>query len=281
MKAAACVILYNPDESVIKNIQSYINHVEKIYLVDNSKVINIDLQETYGSLLKTDIIHDGINRGIAKRLNQVCDLAIQDGFEYLLTMDQDSYFDENAIAKYFKCIETIYEKDVSMFGVNYQQKTNRLTCNHEKVKFLITSGSIINLKLFKNIGDFDENLFIDFVDTEYCFRAIQKNYSIIKFTNIYLQHSLGQVSEKYSFKSLKKTIRTFHSEIRLYYITRNYFYVRSLYQKEFPLEIALLRKDILNRIKNKILYTGNRLKTIKLLIKAIYDYKKNKMSKQL
>ena len=37
MKIAACVILYHPEESILNNIKSYINHIEKIYVIDNSE----------------------------------------------------------------------------------------------------------------------------------------------------------------------------------------------------------------------------------------------------
>src|SRR4051812_19218454 len=124
MKIAACVILYNPEESVIQNIQSYVNHVRKLYLIDNSGSIHVDVHKEFNSVPLINIIHSGINEGIAKRLNQACDLAIKDGFDYLVTMDQDSYFDEPSISEYFNCIETFKQQNVSMFGINYQQKIN-------------------------------------------------------------------------------------------------------------------------------------------------------------
>jgi rhamnosyltransferase len=279
MKIAACAILYNPENSVIQNIQSYINYVDKLYLIDNSESINIDLQNRYNSLPNTIIIHNGINEGIARRLNQACDLAIGDGFNYLLTMDQDSHFDELSILKYLNCIDTIKEQNVSMFGINYRQKATELSCNFFEVNFLITSGSVINLKWFEKIGGFNENLFIDFVDTEYCFRSIIQGFKIIEFPNIYMNHNLGKSIEKHSFKTLKKTSRSFHSATRLYYMTRNFFYLNLKYKKEFAAEIKVAKKDLLNRIKNKILYESNRFTTLKILHRAIKDFRSKKMGK--
>jgi rhamnosyltransferase len=279
MKVAACVILYNPDESIVQNIQSYINYVDKLYLIDNSESISIDLQKNYDSLPNIIFIHSGINEGIAKRLNQACDLAIQDDYNYLLTMDQDSFFDKASVFDYWRCIETVKEQNVSMYGLNYQQKTNEINCNHSEVKLLITSGSVINLKSFKTIGRFDENLFIDFVDTEYCFRSIQKGFKIIEFSNIYMHHSLGKSVEKYSLKTLKKTSRSFHSSTRLYYMIRNFFYLDAKYKKEFAAEIKVLKKDLVNRIKNKILYEPKRFTTLKVLYQSIKDFKNKRMGK--
>ncbi|MEP6683082.1 MAG: glycosyltransferase family 2 protein [Parafilimonas sp.] len=279
MKIAACVILYNPDESVIQNIKSYNAHIDKLYLIDNSESINANLHNDFNSLSHANIFHNGVNEGVAKRLNQACDFAIKDGFDYLLTMDQDSFFDEAFVSKYFECIETSKEQDVSMYGINYQQKKDELNCKYFEAKFIITSGSVINLKLFQNVGGFDEKLFIDFVDTEYCFRSIQKGFKIIEFSNIYMNHSLGEPIEKYSLKTLKKTSRSFHSATRLYYMTRNFFYINAKYEKDFSAEIKVLKKDLLNRIKNKIFYKPKRFATLKTLFQAIKDFKSKKMGK--
>jgi len=281
MKIAVCVILYNPGESVIQNIQSYINHVDKLYLIDNSESINTDLQKAYNALSNTIIVRNGINEGIAKRLNEACDLAINDEFDYLLTMDQDSYFDEESISKYLECLETNKAQNVSMYGINHQQEMTDLNCSYAEAKFLITSGSIINLRSYQQIGDFDENLFIDFVDTEYCFRSIQKGFKLIEFQHIFLNHSLGISITKRSLKNFKKNKRSFHSPVRLYYMMRNFLYLNSKYKNEFGKELLEHKKDILNRVKNNLVYASmsTRLKVFSFVLKGWCDFKKEKWGK--
>lgn len=281
MKIAACVILYNPGESVIENIQSYIEHVDKLYLIDNTESASLNFQKTCNSLPKTIIVHDSSNEGIAKRLNQACQLALQDGFDYLLTMDQDSFFDESIVKKYFECIQQYLLKEkVAMFGVNYEQEIFNADCNCNMVKVLITSGSVINLNNYKNIGGFDENLFIDFVDTDYCFKSILKGCELVQFSNIYMHHEIGTTTQHRSLKNMKLSTRSIHSSIRLYYMTRNFLYLQNKYREHFKQEFSIHKKDLLNRIKNKLIYKSYRLQTLKMLIKAYIDYKKNKMGKQ-
>ena len=42
----------------------------------------------------------------------------------------------------------------------------------------MTSGNLLNLKIAEKIGDFEEKLFIDEVDHDYCYRIRRKaNYS--------------------------------------------------------------------------------------------------------
>jgi rhamnosyltransferase len=278
---AACVILYNPDQSVEQNILSYINFVGKVYVIDNTETKDERNGFSLGNESKLAFIQDGKNEGIAKRLNEACTLAKHQGFEYLLTMDQDSYFDESSIGHYFQCIEKFDKrKEVSVFGVNYENQNQKESCDFIKVNFLITSGSIINLNSYKQIGEFDENLFIDFVDTEYCFKSIKKGYTIIKFPGIFMRHEIGTVSQQRSFKNLKTSPRSIHSVLRLYYMTRNLFYLNDKYKHDFKKELDYHRKDLINRIKNKLLYNKNRYQTLQYLIKAYKDYRNNKMGKQ-
>ena len=49
MKFAGVVVLYNPDKmDVLNNINTYINHLDKLYLIDNSATNNQDkFKDTY------------------------------------------------------------------------------------------------------------------------------------------------------------------------------------------------------------------------------------------
>ena len=281
MKIAGIVILYYPDENVIQNIASYLNFVDKLYIIDNTETPSILIVDKLKSFSKVIYIHDGENKGIAIRLNQISHLAIRNGFEWLLTMDQDSSFKSGVLNNYFNCIHSIKEQEnVSMFGINHEETVNESNiCKPVKVNHLITSGSILNLRSVNLIGGFDENLFIDEVDFEYCLRSIEKGFDIIQFPNIFLTHNLGQTSYHRSFKSTKLTSRVLHSPVRLYYMTRNFLYIQSKYKETFSEEINLRKKILLNRIKNNILYNKNRFRIIKFIIKGFSDYKKNRMGK--
>ena len=280
MKIAATVILYYPDENVIENILSYINSVEKLYLVDNtetpSKLITDNLKRFTGAVY----IHDGENKGIAARLNHVSDLALKDGFGWLLTMDQDSSFGENTFIIYLNCLTSFENKgNVSMFGINHVKESDAHICNAVNVNHLITSGSVLNLRLVNEIGGFDEKLFIDEVDFEYCLRSVAKGFGIIQFTNIFLTHNLGQTSQHRSFKTTKLTSRVLHSPVRMYYMTRNFLYVETKYRHSFPDEINLRRKVLFNRFKNNILYNKQRFSIMKKIVRGFRDYRKNRMEK--
>jgi len=276
---AAIVITYNPGPEVHHNIQTYLNEVDHLYIADNS---DPKLSFSAGILdnPKITLINNGNNEGIAVRLNQVADMAIKAGYDWLLTMDQDSYFEPQHIQAYFDyMLEYPDHESVAMFGVETVNKPELIADLSEKADQLITSGSLLNLSLYKDIGPFDENLFIDEVDHEYCYRASVRGYQVIQFTHIFLQHQLG---EAVNIKTVQGTDRStsFHSPLRLYYMMRNFLYVREKYKDVLGHVFKVRTKDLMHRIKNNMLYGPQKWQTLKMVLLAVADFKKRKMGKK-
>lgn len=275
---AGVVLLYYPDSQVFSRMQSYLHHLDRLYVIDNSET------PVHPSIDSTRIvyIHDGINQGIASRLNQAAQLSIDEGYDWLLTMDQDSEFTTNSIRNYLECARNFYDKEnTGVFGVQFNDPSLQGSdCRQEDSLDLITSGSLVNLKLFPFIGPFDEALFIDQVDFDYSFRCRLKGYKTIRFKNIYLQHSLGKETEHISLKNFKKTKRSLHTPIRIYYMARNYLYMRSKYSKQFPEQVDHMKKDLSYRLKNNMLYNPKRLKVMQLFVAGIIDFYQKKMGKR-
>lgn len=277
-KVFGVVILYNPSDDIKQNILTYLHKMEKLFVFDNSeRIVDRKLEELGHKVI---VVADGVNRGISERLNAGARAAIREGGKWLLTMDQDSFFSETMLDQYWHCINKFDHRDeVSMFGVEYEKADKRSGCESETTTQLITSGSLVNLLLFPEIGGFNEQLFIDEVDSEYCFKSNQKGYQTVKLKNIFLNHSLGVVSTHRSLKSLKITSRTLHSPLRVYYMIRNYLYISREYQKEQPSSFPYRKKALLNRIKNNFLYGKDRVLLIKYLWLAYWHFKTGKMGK--
>ncbi|PZP51105.1 MAG: glycosyl transferase, partial [Pseudopedobacter saltans] len=201
-KLAGAVILYNPDIGLWKRILTYLPHLERLYILDNSPKSNKHLFPNDLEFSKCQYILNNENLGISEPLNIACERAIQDGFNWLLTMDQDSFYNDQSFIQYMNCIQNFENRNnVGMFGSQYNLvNPDFLKCQFNEVEHLITSGSILNLAVFSQIGPFDKNLYIDGVDQEYSFRIIINNYKVIRFENISFQHELGS---NQSFRSLK------------------------------------------------------------------------------
>lgn len=229
IKLAGCVILYNPDKDVIRNIESYIKYLDKLYVIDNQngELITDELKNKYNNV---EIIKHTENMGIAYSLNEVLGIC-QNKYTYLLTMDQDSCFDIGIMDKYKKAISSFEWKQTLGVGpkiLDYSTPPKCSDVSYQETMGVITSGNIISIKNAINIGGFDEKLFIDEVDYDFCYRGILKNYKVYIYNSgIYLKHSLGNTIEKnFIYRTLKCMN---HNYIRKYYIMRNRFYVYKKY----------------------------------------------------
>jgi len=283
MQIAAVVILYHPGQETIDNITTYSNYVGKIYVFDNTEQ-GSPLRNQLSLNPKIYYDGDGENHGIAKRLNAAALLATAEGFQWLLMMDQDSSFTKAMVENYFFCFNQYTPKhEVAMVGINFEQQTQLIStvCNAVFSDELITSGTILNLNLFKVIGGFDEQLFIDGVDHEYTIRTLLEGFKIVQFSNIQLVHSLGKLVKKASVKTLFliKKQKRIHSPLRCYYVHRNNLYLQKKYKN-----VAVVSMDKLNRmtnanISNSFFYGENPWEVIRYIFFAKRDARNNKMGK--
>lgn len=278
-KLYGVVVLYNPNiKETIRNIKTYLNQLDKLYLIDNSEKNN------YFKLEKFIVEQKNIkyfwleeNKGIAKALNLGKNKAIEEKANYFLTMDQDSSF-KNNFEEMIKWIENNEEQMkkvaiVSPFQIIKKERLKKKFEVEEK-ETVITSGNILNLKIIKEIGDFNEDFFIDEVDHEFCYRVRKKGYKILSLNNIQLNHKLGDLKDYYLFSV------TNHNYIRRYYITRNKLYMIKKFpelKKRYAISIFAYFFKIIFFEKDK----RRKLKYYMLGIKDFYRNKKGKLIEEI
>lgn len=273
-KIAGVVIVYFPDvNKLIFNIDTYIDQIEHLFIVFNSAVSTDIIEKFKHKYSKIQLIINKNNIGIASALNQMALKSLDQGYEWLLTMDQDSYFQTD---HFFEAFRKSAVKNVAIFspatGLSSQFSADK-TYDTEEVLNVITSGNLLNLKIWKTIGGFEDKLFIDEVDNDYCLKAVSNGFKIISFKNIQLIHELG-INKKVSFLFKKYTVIT-HPPIRAYYIFRNNFYIFSKYKKLFP-EFVKSRKIMLFKVLIKILlFSEFRVQNCKYIFSGISDYFRN------
>ena len=283
-KVAAIIVSYNPDKNLLDSVNLLISQVEKIIIVDNGSIE--EKRKDISSIKDIDnerieVIFNEENLGIATALNIGVREALKQGFNWILTMDQDSKASKDMVEKMFEVYNNIDEKErksiLSIFPNFVDERIQSIEENsvmntYEYVDADITSGNLVKAEVFDKVGFFDDSLFIDLVDTDFCMRLNEKNIKMIKVRDAILYHSLG---ESQSVKSIFGKFNTSnHSALRRYYMTRNRFYIwekykdlnsftlnrdKKLFKKEF-IKIILGEKDKVNKIK--------------MVFKRYKDYKK-------
>lgn len=283
-KVAAIIISYNPDNNLLDSIKLLINQVEKIIIVDNGseseKKKNINLIKDINNE-KIKIIFNQENLGIATALNIGVKDALKQGYNWILTMDQDSKVSSNMIEKMFEVYSTIDEserKDIlSIFPNFVDERIQSIEENsemnaYEYVDADITSGNLLKAEVFDKVGFFDDSLFIDLVDTDFCMRLNEENIKMIKVRDAILYHSLG---ESQTVKSIFGKFNTSnHSALRRYYMTRNRFYTWEKYKDLNSFTLNRDKKLFKKEFIKIILGENDKINKIKMVFKGYKDYKK-------
>ena len=171
---AAAIILYNPNETAIKNLESCRKQVDKLYVVDNSDSTE-EVPSRIESNHELELLSHGQNLGVARALNIAANKAFKDGFHYLLTLDQDTVIPGDLVSELLLTIRTDKRTAIAApfySNINYNLKPKQEGISSPLV--VSTSANLLNLIAFSDIGNFNEKLFIDYVDFDFCIRLKMK-----------------------------------------------------------------------------------------------------------
>lgn len=280
-KIAGVVVLYRPDKEVIENIRSYIQTVQKLYLVDNTDTANHAIVQALQSESSSiEYIHLFGNQGIARALNEAASRAWQEGYEWLLTMDQDSFASEDMIKNLLEVCHTFPGKEIGIIAPRYIQQTDGTVMPRssvEEVDVVITSGNLLNLEAYTKVGPFREDFFIDYVDHEYCLRLKLAGYKVLVHNQVLLHHKLGN-SQNHRLMG-RPVVSSHHNYLRRYYITRNRLSVLKEFGHHFPGYYKEQHLLNLKELIKVILYEEDKLNKLKSVLRGYRDFKRGHFGK--
>ncbi len=224
MKVVCGIVTYRPDpERLMETLRAVRGQTDAIIVADNGSPNREEWEKYLNEQEQRSLIRNRENRGIAAALNQIMALAETEGAEWCFTLDQDSSCSPGLVQALLSCAD----ESTAVIGPEIIYRNNEQFVQQrngtESVSWVITSGSLLSLAVWKRIGGFDESLFIDGVDKDYCIRAGQAGYRILKVHDAVLHHELGDLQCRSVFG--KVIYVTHHSPWRLYYMTRNSFYL--------------------------------------------------------
>lgn len=239
----AVVVTFNPDCDILK---AALDELEQqgcqSLIVDNGSgnVAHIDssIREAKSSVL----LRQGRNLGLGAAHNIGMQYAKENDYDYALIMDQDSVPLADMVVNLVRAHKRKAQgSKVSAVGVSYLNSENgsgsffvrfgtfkfsRHYCSERdsdgcvEADFLISSGSLISMQAIDSIGDMDEGLFIDHVDTEWFLRAKSMGYQAYGVCDAVMKHGLGESTHKVSLAGRQRNVPQ-HKPFRYYYIFRN------------------------------------------------------------
>lgn len=229
----AGVVLFNPDVDCLRrNIEAILDQVDKVVAFNNG--IPSSVAELC-SANNVEILHahSNTNKGVAYAYNIICEYAYSNGYEWVLTLDQDSIAPDNLISEYKKYM---HDDSIGMMcpricdrNYGYDSATEESVDGSEFVHACISSASMLRLDAWKKIGGFWDGLFIDMVDMDICWNLHRHGYRILKLNKVVLSHSIGN-GKKVVLRGKEEIVYN-HSAIRDYYIIRNTILVGKRYDK--------------------------------------------------
>jgi rhamnosyltransferase len=269
---AAGIVLYNPDLVRLKeNVDAIYNQVKLLVLVDNNSNNINSIESGYSGNKKIIIIKNNSNFGISKALNQIMAFCEAKGYEWVLTLDQDSICPSNMIEEYKKYIEipdiAIISPIIVDRNTTKSSEEKKYNNSYELIDECITSAALTNVLIWKEISGFDEYMFIDLVDHEYCKRVRINGNKIIRVNTVILLHEMGHVTQH---KFLGKEVNVMnHSAFRKYYMARNTLYCAKKHKEFGSVIYAYIRISTL--ILRTLLYEQNKWGKICKIIQGIKD----------
>lgn len=239
----AVLVTYDSDTDIlVKTIRSLAPQIQGLVVVDNSQQQKSILLESFIqseldlSGIDYNFLKNGGNIGIAAAQNIGINYALGLGADFIIFSDHDTIFPENTV----KILLNNYELKISngekvgaigpaylnsntteakpFFIVHRGFRSERVYPNGKtiEVSYLIASGLLVSAESIKIIGGFKEELFIDWVDIEWCLRAKSLGFRIYGCDEVCLLHRLGDHSVEVFGRQI-----TIHSPFRHYYMIRN------------------------------------------------------------
>lgn len=263
----AGIVTYNPDLGRLKaNLDAICNQVAEVAIIDNGSRNKNEICSYAERYANVTVTGNKSNRGIAAALNQIGDIADKKGYDYFLTLDQDSVADESLV----EALQLPFIDEKVGATCPYINRKNDFVAEDrtEEVKFAITSGELVKTSVWKEVGGFWEFLFIDEVDHEFSYQIRRRDYTIIKTHAVAINHIIG---EPFSKKVLGHQFNpTNHSAFRRYYIARNDVIMQHLFPEEK--EPFSHRYRMLVRIVISILFCEEeKMAKIGAILKGIRD----------
>ena len=220
---ALVVVSYNPDTFFIERIKVAASQFGRVFLVDNSEAEQLDLEPLDPGKFK--ITFNMENVGLAKALNMACEQARDFGFDWVVTLDQDTelYMD------FFRSMQVAWKQAPSLtalLGCNYYNVSRSAfrvpptdLPNGLVQTTVITSGCLTYLPTWSAVGMFREDYFIDSIDHEFSLRVRQAGFVVAINTQAGMKHVIGNQLEYHAPVARLAPYR--HSIWRKYTSTRN------------------------------------------------------------
>lgn len=266
MRVLAIIITYYPERDLlIENVNAIYDRVDRLLIWENTPTSE-RLDYRFLTKSKIEYCGDSIN-SISHALNYAWRYAHDNGYDFLLTMDQDSVFKN--FDQYLKTVLEFQSHNECLMGPmisRYSETTpSSIISEIGNNSHLITSGMLIPVSLLCEIKGFCEDFRIEAVDVDLCVRVRNAGRKIYLNSNGVLVQRFGAPYEKKLFG--KRFVGSDYNEKRLYEIFRNHIIIYRRYKNNAVKGFVI--SYFRNFVPRIILWEDNKINKLLAIFKGI------------
>ena len=272
----AVVVLYHPDDDVLDMILSIARQGYAPVVIANA--IDVARLETLRRA-GIEVVENAANMGLAVAFNQGIEHALASGAEHVMLLDQDTRPPDamadrlvgladrvKASGRRLGCIGPVPvdRKRPGARTIAARSRAGTVDAELTDVSTIISSGMVIPRDALETVGGMWNELFIDQIDHEWCFRARAAGFAVIAATDVSMPHDMGDAGIQV-FGRYKPVHR---SPTRHFYIVRNTLWLARC--SFIPLRWRMVETvKLAARIPSYLLVSSARGQTLRLIGQAI------------
>jgi rhamnosyltransferase len=254
-RVAACVVSYNPGPEVRGVLCSVLPQVSTVFVIDNAsnKESTLALEGLCAQLGATLVANEE-NIGVAGAYNQAAKVAVSQGYEWMLLLDQDSVAPVGLVSQLMCGVDrwrgTRLSAVVCPTSIESEHTVHKSADPgaDTPVKTCLNAGSMVRLAAWEAVGGYDEGLFVDYVDFDFCFRCRRRGWEIIQVGGAVMVHTSGTPTRHRILWTRPVTWN--RPAPRRYYIARNRIL---FYRKYWRFDTRWVLRDVCYALKEMAL----------------------------
>ena len=238
------IITYKSEKIIydfIKNIPSTINTI----IIENSQ--NYELKKDIEEKYKNISVYIKKNNGVSSALNYAVE-KIETNYFLQISPDLEFNFEDlNIFLKFAR----IKKNKFAALGPRFLNVNKK---SHKQIDDELENGEIdsihgscmfIKKENFEKIGKFDENFFLYFEETEFCYRAKKKGFKTYQINKIKVE------TKGRSVEINNENFKKFNNILIWHFIWSKFYFSKKKYGKFFSILIFI---PVIIRINLKILF---------------------------
>lgn len=290
-KVIVSILSWNPDvQTIRRSLSIFKNHADHVVITDNGSELEVrsELKKIESEFKDfVTFIWNEKNLGNASGLNCGVQEAIREGAYWIMPIDDDSVPTDAMIPTMLEAYRRLSASEqalVGRIGPNYTTAKGLAFPSSEPyiTDGAISSGELIKADVYAKIGSYQDNLFVDLVDSEFSHRAFRNNIKALIVPAAILNHHAGDPVLK-KFLWITAAVPNYPPS-RYYYISRNaaYLYIRNFgeYTLKGANKLSKIWLFLIPRYLIKaVLFEDKKVEKIGMVLRGTVDGLRGKLGK--